>query len=359
MARDLASNAYEQAFKRVLQLIEGNIVPDFVVRAGIRHLLSQRAVCSTTASGEEYEDRLASFINELKQMPIAINTRDANEQHYEVPTDYFLRVLGSHLKYSSCYYSMPGTGLDEAEEAMLALCSQRAELADGQSILELGCGWGSWCLYNAEKYPNAKITAVSNSKTQKAHIDAVAHTRGLKNVTIITADMVEFNAEQIYDRVVSVEMFEHMKNYDELLRRISTWLVPGGKLFVHIFVHRKGLPYHYEVESEADWMTKYFFSGGTMPSMDLLLHFQNDMAIERQWYVNGTHYSRTLEAWLAKHDTEKSAIMDMFATTYGRRDANTWFVRWRLFYLACSELFAYDGGERWGLGHYRFVKKKG
>lgn len=272
----------------------------------------------------------------------------------------FLLFVGPYRKYSSCLYP-PGTAsLGDAEEAMLAMCSERAELADGQNILELGCGWGSWSLYMAENFPKSTITAISNSRTQKLYIDAEAKKKGLKNLTIVTANVVEYKPPRPgnYDRVVSVEMFEHMKNYGELMKRISSWLKTGGKLFVHIFAHRIGLPYHYEVNGPDDWMTKYFFSGGTMPSMNLLLHFQEDLAVQKQWYVNGIHYSKTLEAWLEKHDEEKKLIMPLFEETYGKDQALKWFVYWRLFYLACSELFKYDNGERWGLGHYLFVKNK-
>lgn len=300
---------------------------------------------------------MQAFVDELKTLPVAIKTEKSTEQHYEVPTEYFLLCLGKHLKYSSCLYPTPTTSLEQAEEAMLRTCCERAELVDGLSVLELGCGWGSLSLYMAAKYPNSSITAVSNSRTQKEHIDGQAKVRGITNLTVITADMVEFQAPGTYDRVVSVEMFEHMKNYQELMRRVSTWLKPGGKLFVHIFVHR-GLPYHYEVQGEDDWITKYFFEGGTMPSNDLLLYFQDNLAIEQQWYVNGSHYSRTLEDWLVRHDKAKKAIMPLFEKTYGKDQALKWFVYWRLFYLACSELFNYGGGDEWGVGHYRFVKKE-
>lgn len=362
---------YDTLFSQAVKLVEFNLVPDPPIRAGIRYLLSSRATESSPASAEDYYDRLSSFVKHLSSMPVAIKTQDANEQHYEVPTQYFLTVLGKNLKYSSCLYtpaidklnqksSTAAAALDAAEEAMLALCTERADLQDGQHILELGCGWGSWCLYNAAKFPRSRITAVSNSQTQKQHIDAAAKKQGLKNLTVITADMNDFKPPegQLYDRVVSVEMFEHMKNYKTLLHRVASWLNTGGKLFVHIFVHNKGLPYHYEVNGEDDWMTKYFFSGGTMPSMDLLLHFQQDLALERQWYVNGKHYSKTLEAWLKKHDAAKTEVMAMFDTCYGgSAEALKWFVRWRLFYLACSELFNYENGERWGVGHYVFVKQ--
>jgi len=315
---------------------------------------------SSPSDGEEFERQLQAFVDELKSLPVAVETDAANEQHYEVPTEYFNLVLGPHRKYSSCLYPEGAkTDLAEAEELMLALCSERAELSNGQSILELGCGWGSWSLYMAAKYPESKITAVSNSKTQKEYIDGQTAARGLTNLTVITDNVVYFTPPEpgSYDRVVSVEMFEHMKNYKVLMSRIASWLKPRGKLFVHIFVHRLGLPYHYEVNGEDDWMTKYFFAGGTMPSMDLLLNFQEDLALSRKYYVNGVHYSRTLEDWLVRHDAAKSHIMPLFRQTYGEDQALKWFVYWRLFYLACSELFAYQGGERWGVGHYLFEKK--
>lgn len=300
------------------------------------------------------------FVEELKSLPIAIETDAANEQHYEVPTEYFNYVLGPHRKYSCCLYSRSNTTLEEAEELMLELCCKRAQLEDGQNILELGCGWGSLCLYMAQAYPNSNITAVSNSKTQREYIMSQAKARGLGNLTVITANVVHFTPPESaggYDRVVSIEMFEHMKNYEELMRRISSWLRPNGKLFVHIFVHRLGLPYHYEVHGEDDWMTKYFFAGGTMPSMDLLLRFQSDLICTHTWYLNGENYSKTLEAWLSKHDAAKREILPLFKETYGEDQALKWFVYWRLFYLACSELFAYEKGERWGVGHYLFLKR--
>ncbi|KAI8110508.1 hypothetical protein M9435_002182 [Picochlorum sp. BPE23] len=355
----LLSSAYNAAFRQVLGVVERDVVPDFMIRRGIRYLLSKRAATSSPKDGTEFYEKLQDFVEELKEMPVAVQTDAANEQHYEVPTEYFTDVLGKYRKYSCCLYTRKGMSLEDAEVEMLQVCCERAKLCDGQSILELGCGWGSLSLFMAEKYPKSTITAVSNSKTQKKYIDEMAEKKKLKNLTVITADVVHFSPPRgsNYDRVVSVEMFEHMKNYQELLRRISTWLKPGGFLFVHIFVHRLGLPYHYVVESEEDWMTKYFFAGGTMPSSDLLLHFQDDLSIEKQWYINGNHYSKTLEDWLVRHDTSKSKILPLFEKTYGKGQEVKWFVYWRLFYLACSELFAYDRGERWGVGHYLFKRR--
>ncbi|KAG2494249.1 hypothetical protein HYH03_007604 [Edaphochlamys debaryana] len=298
------------------------------------------------------------FVEDLKRMPIAIATDEANEQHYEVPTPYYLLCLGSHLKYSSCLYLTPRDSLDQAEYNMLSLYCERAQLAPGQRVLELGCGWGSFSLFAAARYPASTFVAVSNSATQKAFIDGEARKRNITNLTVITCNMVDFKAPGApFDRVVSIEMFEHMKNYQRLLQNISGWLADGGKLFVHIFVHRS-VPYHFEVQSEEDWMSKYFFTGGTMPSLNLLLFFQDSLVVRNQWYVNGRHYSRTLEDWLVKHDRHRREVLSILEGAYrGSRDsASVWFHRWRIFYLACSELFGYNGGEEWGVGHYLFEK---
>uniref|UniRef100_A0A383W165 Methyltransferase domain-containing protein n=1 Tax=Tetradesmus obliquus TaxID=3088 RepID=A0A383W165_TETOB len=345
---------FDAFLKVVMRVTELDVVPDFIIRRGIRLLLKIR-LQSMAGSLEQQLERKMAFVQELKCLPVAVQTAAANEQHYEVPTEYFVLVLGRHLKYSSCLYNNPGEGLNEAERNMLALCCARARLADGQSVLELGCGWGSMSLFMAQAFPNSSITAVSNSSTQREFIQRRARDLDVRNLTVITADMVDFQAPSTYDRIVSIEMFEHMKNYAELMRRISTWLKPGGALFVHIFCHKSN-PYHFEVKDESDWMARYFFSGGTMPSLDLLLYFQQHLALQQQWWVNGCHYSRTLEAWLVNQDKFRKAIMPIFAQTYGRDEALKWFVYWRLFYLACSELFNYNGGEEWGVGHYLFMK---
>ena len=336
-------------------ILESNVIPDPLTRLGIRHLLGETLREKCGGNIEERQARLQAHIDGLRQSPIAIETRAANDQHYEVPTSFYQYALGKRLKYSSGYWPEGVTTLDEAEEKMLALSCERAELRDGQSVLELGCGWGSLSLWMAEKNPKSRITGVSNSRTQKEHIDAEAARRGLTNLTIITADMNVFDIGETFDRVVSVEMFEHMKNYQLLLAKVACWLAPGGKLFVHIFTHRE-IAYHYEDKGPSDWMTRYFFAGGQMPSHDTLLHFQDDLRLEMRWAVSGTHYQKTAEAWLRNMDAHRAEILPLFAQTYGAEQTTRWWVYWRVFFLACAELWGYRGGDEWIVSHYRFIK---
>lgn len=338
-------------------LLERDLLPDALIRWGIRQRLAATLRDKRPAACEGRQASLMAHINGLKQSPVAIETDAANEQHYEVPTKFFQLCLGKHLKYSSGYWPEGCTSIDESEAIMLKMTCERAQLQDGQRILELGCGWGSLSLWMAEHYPNAQITSVSNSRTQKEYIDGEAAKRGLKNLTIRTANMIHYagEGEGIFDRVVSVEMFEHMKNYQELLRRVASWMKPGGKLFVHIFTH-KDIAYHYEVKSEKDWMSRYFFTGGQMPSDDTLLYFQDHLRIEDHWQVSGSHYEKTSNAWLANMDANKAEIMPLIRTTYGEHQATKWWVYWRCFYMACAELWGYNGGDEWIVSHYRFVK---
>ena len=335
--------------KFLLSIAEQGFIPDVFIKTAVRFITKKRL----NESGI-YENKI-NVIKSISQGGIAEKTDDANEQHYEVPPAFFENVLGKHLKYSSGYWPDGVNSLDDSEESMLELSFERAQLADGDSILELGCGWGSLTCYMASKLPNSKITAVSNSKDQKEHILNRCKNQGLDNIEVITADMNDFGTENKYDRVVSIEMFEHMRNYKKLLSKISSWLHDDGKLFIHIFTHQS-VVYPFENQGEADWMAREFFSGGMMPSHDLLLHFQDDLIIDDVWSMSGTHYEKTSLAWVNKMDANKDSIMKIFSKTYGD-DAKLWFQRWRIFFMSCEKLFGYNNGSEWGVSHYRFSKR--
>ncbi|KAK6833973.1 methyltransferase domain-containing protein [Apiospora arundinis] len=335
-------------------ILDSGVLPHFVIRRGIRRQLAQRIAEIATESQAAACERKMGYLELLRTRPIAVETATANEQHYEVGTGVLEAMLGPRMKYSACLYEKGSETLGMAEVAMLRSYLDKAQLQDGQRILDLGCGWGSGALYYAEMLPKSKVTAFSNSKTQKEYIDAQAKEKGLKNLKVITGDVADYEfKKESFDRIVSIEMFEHMKNYELLMAKCARALKPGGKLFVHIFAH-KDTPYDFE----SGWMTTHFFTGGTMPSADLLLYFQRELKIEKQWWVNGMHYSKTCEHWLANMWTNKKKLWPHLVETYGEAQANTWWNRWQIFYMACSELFAYEGGDTWGVNHYLFEKPK-
>ncbi len=342
-----------------IDLCEKGWIPDVLTRFGMRRLMAERLAEESVDRCEREFERFRHCLEDLRQSQIALETDAANEQHYELPADFFLRVLGANLKYSCCWWddnhgASLADALDAAEARMLEITCERAELHNGQRILELGCGWGSLTVWMARKFPDSQITAVSNSNSQREFINQRCRDAGLSNVEVITADANEFSTDKRFDRVVSVEMFEHMRNYGALMQRISSWLVPGGKLFVHIFCHRH-LMYPFNTEGEYDWMGKYFFTGGLMPAESTLLYFQDNLRIDEQWRVSGRHYEKTSNAWLERMDRDRQEIMPVLIKAYGEQQAAIWFQRWRMFFMAVAELFGYREGTEWMVGHYRFV----
>ncbi len=338
-------------------MAERGLLPDPLVRVGIRRLLRDRLATESARSADP-DAALDRFVREMARSEVAPVPHLANRQHYEVPAEFFEVVLGRHMKYSSGLWT-PGTAsLDEAEAAMLALTCERAGLEDGQRILDLGCGWGSLSLFAAERHPGARITAVSNSASQGAFIRARAAARGLGNVEVLTADVNRFAPSGRFDRVVSVEMFEHVRNWPELLRRVRAWLEPAGRLFVHVFAHRR-FAYPFEVDGDGDWMARNFFTGGLMPSHDLLGRLAGPFEVESRWLVPGTHYQRTAEAWLDRLDAGWPRAVAALARVLPRREAELQARRWRIFFLACAELFGFAGGEEWVVSHHRLAPASG
>lgn len=337
----------------LIELAEKRWLPDPVIRYGMRRMLRERLEQEKNLAGGNYEEAVDRFADRQRQSVVTIETHRANEQHYEVPAEFFELVLGARLKYSCGWWDDATTSLDESEDAMLRLTCQRAGIENGMRILDLGCGWGSLSLWIAEHYPDCQITSLSNSASQKNFIDRRCDSQGFENVSVITADVGSFDTEDSFDRVVSVEMFEHVRNHENLLSRIARWLAPGGQLFVHIFCHRN-LAYTFETEGEQNWMGRHFFSGGIMPSEDLFHRYQKDLAVRQQWWISGNHYARTCEQWLQRLDSSDPAVRHALSTSSSDESPKVLVQRWRMFFMACAELFKFDNGDEWGVGHYLF-----
>jgi cyclopropane-fatty-acyl-phospholipid synthase len=340
-----------------ITLSERGLMPDAVIRAGIRKLCYQRLTEINAANCEISGEIRQRFFDAMKTSEIAPLPEMANAQHYEVPAAFFDLVLGKNRKYSSCYWPKGIQNLNASEDIALAETALHADLKDGQTILELGCGWGSLSLWMAKHYPNSQITSVSNSNSQREFIMAQAAKLGFNNLNVITCDMNRFDIDTGFDRIVSVEMFEHMRNYEVLFEKLNRWLKPDGKFMMHIFCHRD-VPYAFEVQGDDDWMSQFFFSGGFMPSDDTPIHFQKHLTIDHQWRWDGTHYEKTANAWLENMDKNLDAIKLIFEACYGKKDVNLWVQRWRIFFMACAELFGFKNGQEWWVGHYLFSKRK-
>ncbi len=334
---------------------ESGLVPDTVIRSGMRRLLERKLIEIYAGDVELASNTLSEFTAMMRLSPVALVPELANEQHYEVPAAFFKQVLGENRKYSCCHWSQDVSTLSEAEAEALRITVDRAGIRDGMKVLDLGCGWGSLTLWVAEHFPSASVTSVSNSRSQQQFILAEAERRGLHNIDVRVCDMNDFDAGATFDRIVSIEMFEHMRNYDELFRRINNWLEPDGRFFMHIFTHRT-TPYEYIDKGPSDWMSRHFFSGGMMPSADLPLMFPEHLNIEKRWHWNGSHYAKTCRAWLERMDARRADIMPILAETYGENEAGRWWMRWRMFFMACEELFRFNGGNEWFVSHYRFRK---
>lgn len=337
-------------------LAERGWIPDALQRFGIRQLAKGRLQSLPPQNGADVVAYREQFLAAMRDSPIAVLTEKANEQHYELPPEFFELVLGPQRKYSCCLYPSPESTLAEAEEAALAQTAEHAMLSDGQAILELGCGWGSLSLWMARRYPNSRILGVSNSNSQRKSILDRAAREGLTNLEIETADMNTFSTTRRFDRVVSVEMFEHMRNWEKLLNRVSEWMTPEGRFMMHVFTQSKA-PYLFEVADASDWMSQYFFSGGMMPSLDLAKSLDCKLQVEAEWVWSGDHYRKTSDHWLLNMDHHRDQILDILAKTYGAKAKHLWWHRWRIFFMACAEIFGYREGKDWPVGHYRFRQK--
>ena len=341
---------------RAVSWVEQGLVPDRVVRLGIRRLLKERLAEVHASDAEAAEEANQAFIDAMRRAPIALLPEKANEQHYEVPAEFFAAALGPHRKYSSCWWGDGVEDLVQAEAAALRITCERAGLRDGQDVLELGCGWGSLSLWMADRYRNSHVTVVSNSHSQRRYIEEQAQARGLVNLQVITCDINQFDTRAgHFDRVVSVEMFEHLRNWPHVFARVAGWLKPEGRFFMHVFAHR-GAPYAFVERDASDWMSRHFFSGGMMPGDDLALNFQDDLRLIKRWRWDGTHYQKTAEAWLRNMDESRAALMPLMVATYGDA-ADAWWQRWRLFFMSVAELFGYENGQQWLVSHYLFARR--
>ena len=338
-----------------IELAERGLAPDFLIRAGIRNLCRKRLKQCLIDDCEANSKLAEKYLKDSDASPMAVLTDKANEQHYEVPAKFYQLVLGKNLKYSSCYFDEFVSDLSKAEERALQLTCEHAGLDDGQKILELGCGWGSLSLWMAKNFPASRITSVSNSHSQRKHIERQARERGLENLEVITEDVNAFETDERFDRVVSVEMFEHVRNHRELFRRIHSWLKPEGKIFTHVFCHRS-TSYPFEVEGKDDWMSKHFFSGGTMPADELFLRISGNLELETRWRWSGKHYAKTSEYWLDNLDGNREEVLRLFGEDLSMVEAHRTFYRWRIFFLACAETFGFRNGQEWWVSHYLFKK---
>ena len=327
-----------------ISMAERGLMPDPLIRLGIRRLLRLRL--------RELEGDNGSFVAGLRNGPVAVDQDAANRQHYTVPTDFYRKVLGRRLKYSGSWWDETVRDLDGAEEAMLARYVERGELEDGQQVLDVGCGWGSLSLYLAGRFPGSRITALSNSPTQREHIELECGRRGFRNLSVITADLADWTTGERFDRLVSIECLEHMRNHAELFRRFAGWLEPDGRAFIHVFCHRRHC-YPFETAGDDDWMARHFFTGGMMPSFDLFRSYDDALRVDEQWAVDGKHYARTSRAWLDRLDAARDEILALFTRDLGTGEGRRQLQRWRIFFMACEELFGYAGGDEWLVGHYR------
>ena len=337
-------------------VLASGCLPDRVLRRIIRARVRGLVQTFSRLTAEENEARENELLALLERGPVTVNSDDANRQHYELPAAFFQMVLGPRLKYSSCYWADGVADLGGAEEAMLALTAERTGLADGQDILDLGCGWGSFAMWAAHMFPKSRVVAISNSHSQRRFIEGRRDEQGLTNLEVVTAEVGAFEPSRLFDRVVSVEMLEHVRNHGELFDRIATWLKPQGSLFVHVFCHRRFL-YAFETDGPGGWMAEHFFSGGIMPSWGYLTRYQDRLRLKERWEVDGRHYARTLRAWLDELDRRRKEVLPVLTSVYGPERARLWLAYWRIFFMACEETFALDSGREYFVAHYLFSQR--